>query len=409
MAKSSVLTINDLVFSDDFQIVSMINGKGDFQIDFTDMGIIGSKADSKKYSKFGKTLGYNSCPKGTELIVGGMKILYKKNPILIKTEKFESRFSTFNMPQDKDVKFKIDISGRPCEYTDLLIQFEDKLNLAILFKIIQTTLQIKNVESDEDFIKQYKEIVGDNNDYQEFIDIIHNKKIIVRPHQLDFEVEDSEYAIDLNDGYKTIIAVSNSILKELAKYLKKQKEDTMSTPQAKILRYFLIQPKLDKCSKPLANSFVCQHIISKDRKTGEIKDPKGSNMTKLTVNVQVACKANPKRDYYATRNAKSDVLTIDQLKLKQYKNAAGEDAGCGSPSFEILAVLNPTLDFKYGASWGSIKISWFITQMAFKEKKISKNFLGVGLISTADFEDEDDDKPVVADNVIEEELEEEAY
>ena len=405
MAKSqkfSVLTINDLIFSDDFQVVSMINGKGDFQIDFTDLGIIGSKADSKKYSKFGKALVYKTCPKGTELIVGGMKILYKKNPILIKTEKIESKFSTFDMPKDTNVKFKIDISGRQCEYTDLLVQFEDKINLAILFKIIQTTLNIQNVETDEDFIKQYKEIVGDNNDYQEFIDIVHNKQIVIRPHQLDFEIEDSPYAIDLNDGYKTICVVSNSILKELAKYLKKQKDDNIVSPQGKILRYFLIQPKLDKCSKPLTGSFVSQHIVTKDRRTGEIKDPNGSILTKLSINVQVACKTNPKRDYYATRDGKSQVLTLEQLKLKQYKNSAGDDCGCGSPQFEIMVVLSPTLEFKYGASWGSMKISWFATQMAFKEKKISASNFGVGLITLDDFEDDvDEDNAVVADNVIE--------
>ena len=77
--------------------------------------------------------------------------------------------------------------------------------------------------------------------------------------------------------------------------------------------------------------------------------------------------------------------------------------------FEILAVFNPTLEFKYGASWGSLKISWFVTQMAFKENKTSSVNPGVGLISTADFEDEDEDNPVVADNVIEEELEEDTY
>lgn len=397
----SIITPKKLEFPDNFHVINMINGKSDFQIDFTNLGIIGSKLESKKYSKLGKNLGYKTCPKGTELILGGMRILYQKKPILIKTDKFYSRFSVFNLPNDDQIKFNLDINGRQCEYTDSLIQFETKLNLAILFKIIQAALNIENAKTDEDFIKQYKNIVDDKEDYQEILNIIHENRIIVKPHEKDSSIMDNEYAIDLTEGYKTVSVASKSILKKLATYLKKQKEDNM-TSHARIFKYFLCNPKLDNCTKPLINAFSSQHVPLIDKETGNIKNAEGSIYTQLAVKVQIACKTNPNRDYFATRDTSEQVLTIEQMKLKARKTANNEPtSGYTSPLYEMMIVLNPTLEFKYGPTWTSIKTSWFVTQMGFKAKKASASSNpGVGLISSADFED--DDEPMIADNVIDE-------
>lgn len=389
----SVIGSEQLVFPDNFHVINMINGKSDFQIDFTNLGIIGMKPESKKYTKLGKNLAYKKCPTGIELVLGGMKILYQGKPILIVTDNFDSRFSLYTLPKENEVKFTIDIMGKQCEYTDSLIQFENKIDLAILFKIIQTTLNIQNAKTDEDFIKQYKNIVGDTEDYQEYLNIIHKNQIIVKPHDTD--------EIDLTDGYKTISAVSKSILKELSKYLKKQKEDNMSS-HARIFKYFLSNPKLDNCTKPLRNSFSSQHIVHVDKETGVINDPKGGTiLTKLSVKIQVACNTNPNRDYFATRDANKRVVTLEQLGVKQRKPIANDQntVGCTSPLYEMKVVLDPTLEFKYGPSWASIRISWFVTQLGFKHKKsTSSSNAGVGLISSADFED--DDEPLIADNVI---------
>ncbi len=377
---------NLLYFSKDFQVVSLINGENDFQIDISNLGIKGNAKTDEAISKFGKPLRYPKLPKSTELILGNIDVTYKQKPIILISDKIDAKFSTFEMiTEESNVVSKIDIISRDeTEFMNRLIFFDAAINAAITMKLAQVALNIPNVKTDADFVKEFKKITGNSNvEIEKYFEMIHEQNIAPVPCKFDTENE-TDYAFT-QDDMKTSKDFNHAICSCMTNYLKKCDSNSLSA-QGKIIKHFFTKPKFaQKGTNVLPQSATKKHYVV--QKDGVVQ--KEAFNYAWNVKIQRACKKNPKRDYFATRTHRKKPFELEDFHLKQFVNRDGEVVGgCYSPFFDMQIVAKPEIELKLGTTWASTKMSWFVTEISLKEKQRNTNNGLTGFLDNDDEEEE---------------------
>lgn len=375
-----------LNFPKDFQVVSLINGENEFQIDISNLGIKGVSKVDETISKLGKPLRYPKLPKSTELILGNIEVTYKKKPIILISDKMAAKFSIFEMiTEESNVVSKIDVVSKDeTEFMNRLIFFDAVINAAVTMKLAQVALNMSNVKTDADFVNEFKKITGNSNiNLDNYFEMIHTQNIAPLPCKFDIENE-TDYAIT-QDDMKTSKDFNHAICSCLTGYLKKCDSNSLSS-HGKIIKHFFTKPKFaQKGTNVLPQSATKKHyVVQKDG----VVQREAFNYT-WNVKIQRACKKNPKRDFFATRTHLKKPFELEDFHLKRYINKEGEAVGgCYSPYLDMQIVAKPEIEFKLGTTWASTKMTWFVTEISLKE---IQRKMDNGLTGFLDGGDDDDE------------------
>lgn len=263
MSANKIQTLNEaqLNFSQGFQTVQLINGKSDFQIDVSKIEIIGGAEIpddllSDKFKERRKAAQKFKAPKPT---LTNINILYKGKPFNVLVKKV-SKFDKYGYSEDSvTFKYKIHVNMSSTEQNlDKLAVFQRFIQLGIQFKLFQVVFDIKNVNSDKEFLTELREKINQPVDidehYGRFLEILENQTIIRKPSKM--TTDDPSY--EAPTSIETVQDFYLDIIHQVSKICKQLPDKDLSKEQRILKTYF----SMACFSNPKKNPYGCTDTIS---------------------------------------------------------------------------------------------------------------------------------------------------
>ena len=262
MSGNKIQTLNEtqLNFSQGFQTVQLINGKSDFQIDISRIEIIGGSEIpddllSDRFKEKRKTQ-KSKPPKPT---LSNINILYKGKPFNVLVKKV-AKFDKYGFSEDEvTFKYKVNVNMSSSEQNlDKLAIFQRFIQLGIQFKLLQVVFDIKNINSDREYLEELRNKISQPVDIEEhygrFLEILENQIIIRKPSKM--TVEDPSYEAPVN--IETVQDFYLDIINHVSKVCKQLSEKDLSKEQRILKTYFSMGCFCNPKKKP----FGCSDTIS---------------------------------------------------------------------------------------------------------------------------------------------------
>lgn len=262
MSANKIQTLNEtqLNFSQGFQTVQLINGKSDFQIDISRLEIIGGSEIpedllSEKFKERKKSQ-KSKPPKPTLL---NINVLYKGKPFNVLVKKI-SKLDKYGYSENEvTFKYKINVKIASSEQNlDKLAIFQRFIQLGIQFKLFQVIFDIKNINSDREFLEEFRRKIGQPVDiekhYGRFLEILENQIIIRKPSKMTLE----EPSYEASTSIETVQDFYLDVINQVSRVCKQLNENELSKEQRMLKTYFSMACFCNSKKKP----YGCVDTIS---------------------------------------------------------------------------------------------------------------------------------------------------
>lgn len=258
--KTQTLNETQLNFSQGFQTVQLINGKSDFQIDISRLEISGgSEIPEDLLSEFFKKKRAAQKSKAQKPTLSNINILYKGKPFNVLVKKI-AKFDKYGFSEEEvTFKYKVNTVMSSSEQNlDKLAIFQRFIQLGIQFKMLQVLFDIKNVNSDREFLEELRSKINQpvnvEDHYGRFLEILENQIIIKKPSKM--TLEDPSY--EPPTAIETVQDFYLDIINHVAKVCKQLPEKDLSKEQRILKTYFSLGCFCNPKKKP----YGCSETIS---------------------------------------------------------------------------------------------------------------------------------------------------
>lgn len=264
MSANKIQTLNEtqLNFSQGFQTVQLINGKSDFQIDISRLEITGgSEIPEELLPKWFIERRKSQKSKPQKPTLSNINVLYKRKPFNVLVKKI-SKFDNYGH-SEKEIpfKYKIKVQIPSSEQNlDKLTIFQRFIQLGIQFKLFQVIFDIKNINSDREFLEEFRYKIGQPVDiekhYGRFLKILENQEIIRKPSKM--TRKESSHKAPKIKIIETVQDFYLDVINQVSEACEQLDENKLSKEQRKLKIYFSMECFCNPMKKP----YGCVDTIS---------------------------------------------------------------------------------------------------------------------------------------------------